>query len=184
MEACIVVHGSFIGISYCFHSYIERIMISILEIKTCIRLSGTFFGNNIDYPTYTTTSIESWRSPFDYLYTLNSPHRHHIVSTHVRVTLSNRNLPIDNYQRIAITSRVYSSKPYPWSETSSILIYIIDPRHKAYSISYGRNCQFLYLCSRNNIYSTCKVLDLSLNPCRGNRYFRKLFLRDFHLHIE
>ena len=172
MEACIVVHGSFIGISYCFHSYIERIMISILEIKTCIRLSGTFFGNNIDYPTYTTTSIESWRSPFDYLYTLNSPHRHHIVSTHVRVTLSNRNLPIDNYQRIAITSRVYSSKPYPRSETSSVLIYIIDPRHKANSISYGRNRQFFNLCSRNDIYSTCKVLDLSLNPRGSNCYLR------------
>ena len=172
MEACIVVHGSFIGIPYGFHSYIECIVISVLEIKTCIRVCGTFFGNNIDYPSYTTTSIESWRSPFDYLYTLNSPHRHHIVSTHVRVTLSNRNLPIDNYQRIAITSRVYSSKPYPRSETSSVLIYIIDPRHKAYCISYSRNSQFLYLCSRNDIYSTCKVLDLSLNPSRSNCYLR------------
>ena len=121
-------------------------MVSILKIKTSIRLNSSFFGNDIHHSTYTTTSIKSRRSSFDYLYTLNSTHRHHIIASHIGITLPNRNFSINNYQSITITSRVNPSETYPRAQASSVLIYIINARHKAYGISYGRNRQFLDLC--------------------------------------
>ena len=184
MKTSIVIHSTFVGTTYGFYPYIEGIMVTILEIKVRIRLSSSFFSDDIHHTAYTTTSIERRRGTLNHFYTFNGSYRHHIVATHIGITLPNWNFPIYHYQGIAVTSRVYTSESYSWTQASSIFIYIIDPWHKAYGISYSRNCQLFDLCSRNYIYRTSKILDLSLNSSGGYCHFREFLLGDLHLYIE
>ena len=60
VEASVVIHISFIGITYCFNTYVQSVVIAVLQVDASVRTSSTFFGDDIHYPTYTTTSVERW----------------------------------------------------------------------------------------------------------------------------